>query len=97
MRRFSPQIGQVATPVDESSRRSVAQPFVEQKRGWAAAARRRSRRIAWARIGALVVEDRVSIEREPLIPDRSNGPGLGGSERTCLIAWRVAGAKVLML
>jgi hypothetical protein len=96
-RRLSPQIGQVATPFDESSRSIVAQPLVEQKRGWAAAARRRSRRMAWARIGAPAVEDRVSIEEITLVSARSNRPGTGGSERTWLIAWRVAGAKVLML
>ena len=78
MRRWSPQIAQVATPVDGSSRRRVAHPLVEQKRGWAAAARRRRRRMAWARIGALAAVDRESIEEITLVVDRSNEPGKVG-------------------
>ena len=87
-------MGQVATPVDASSRSIVVQPLVEQKRGWAAAERRRMRRMAWARIGALAVVDRVSIERLILVVLTARTDPGWGSERTWLIAWRVAGATV---
>jgi len=85
-------MGQVATPVDVSSRSIVVQPLVEQKRGWAAAERRRMRRMAWARIGTLAVVDRVSIEKRILVVLTARTDPEWGSERTWLIAWRVAGA-----
>ncbi len=61
---MEPQIGQVATPDVVSTSRKLAQPFVRQKGelGWAAAARRRSRRMDVARPAYVAVAVRDIIE-----------------------------------
>jgi hypothetical protein len=63
-RWVEPQIGQVAILVVASTSRKLAQPFVRQKGwvGWAAAARRRSRRMELARPAYVAVEVRDIIE-----------------------------------
>jgi hypothetical protein len=59
-----PQIGQVAIPDVVSTSRKLAQPFVRQKGAsvWAAAARRRSRRMELARPAYVAVAVRDIIE-----------------------------------
>src|SRR5450759_233697 len=85
-------MGQMASPVDASSSRKLAQPLVEQKyRSVATAAlRRRMRRMAPARAEVEWVIDRESMgscdSRAPLGRDRSGAVSIGSARLRSICA-----------